>query len=708
VKKKRRLLQTYAAFALLIIAPKNTSAQEEQTTKLNEVDVIGTLDIARNQIVPSLGATKYEISDTQINTQSEGANAPFNEVLLRAPGVAQDSFGQVHVRGEHANLQYRINGVLLPEGLSGFGQELDTRFVDSISLMTGALPAQFGYQTAGVVDIRTKSGIFDPGGSASLYGGSFDTVRPSLEYGGSSGRLNYYVDANYLQNNLGIENPTSYYDAIHDRSEQYRSFGYLSYILDSTSRLSFILSSSGGWFEIPNTPGLTTKFTLNGVPSFDSSALNENQRELNDYLILAYQKSHGNFDMQLSAFVRYSGIAFVPDSAGDLVFNGVASNVNRQLYANGAELDASYHLGEHHTLRFGSIFTAQSAWVDTSTSVFPMGSNGNQSSSVPFSIIDNSQKWGFIYGIYLQDEWKIVDPLVINFGARFDGINAFANEYQVSPRVNVTYTPWAQTRLHAGYARYFTPPPLELVDNQSVQKFNNTTNASAVTQSSPVLSERAHYFDAGVTQEIVSGLQVGVDGYYKMATNQLDEGQFGTALIFSPFNYESGQIYGVEATATFKIAGFSSYGNFAFSRAMGKNIVSGQFLFAQDELDYIASNWVFLDHDQRYTASAGASYAFDDGTTFFSDIIVGSGLRSGFANTQELPAHYSWNIGFAHDVQLKKVGVLTARIDLINLTDQVYQLRNGTGIGVGAPQYGQRRSFFATLTFSPKEARSHD
>ncbi len=708
MKKKRRLLQTYAAFALLIIAPKNTSAQEEQTTKLNEVDVIGTLDIARNQIVPSLGATKYEISDTQINTQSEGANAPFNEVLLRAPGVAQDSFGQVHVRGEHANLQYRINGVLLPEGLSGFGQELDTRFVDSISLMTGALPAQFGYQTAGVVDIRTKSGIFDPGGSASLYGGSFDTVRPSLEYGGSSGRLNYYVDANYLQNNLGIENPTSYYDAIHDRSEQYRSFGYLSYILDSTSRLSFILSSSGGWFEIPNTPGLTTKFTLNGVPSFDSSALNENQRELNDYLILAYQKSHGNFDMQLSAFVRYSGIAFVPDSAGDLVFNGVASNVNRQLYANGAELDASYHLGEHHTLRFGSIFTAQSAWVDTSTSVFPMGSNGNQSSSVPFSIIDNSQKWGFIYGIYLQDEWKIVDPLVINFGARFDGINAFANEYQVSPRVNVTYTPWAQTRLHAGYARYFTPPPLELVDNQSVQKFNNTTNASAVTQSSPVLSERAHYFDAGVTQEIVSGLQVGVDGYYKMATNQLDEGQFGTALIFSPFNYESGQIYGVEATATFKIAGFSSYGNFAFSRAMGKNIVSGQFLFAQDELDYIASNWVFLDHDQRYTASAGASYAFDDGTTFFSDIIVGSGLRSGFANTQELPAHYSWNIGFAHDVQLKKVGVLTARIDLINLTDQVYQLRNGTGIGVGAPQYGQRRSFFATLTFSPKEARSHD
>ena len=77
-------------------------------------------------------------------------------MLLQAPGVAQDSFGQVHVRGDHANVQYRINGVELPEGLSVFGQALETRFARSISLITGALPAQYGFQTAGVPTSRPR------------------------------------------------------------------------------------------------------------------------------------------------------------------------------------------------------------------------------------------------------------------------------------------------------------------------------------------------------------------------------------------------------------------------------------------------------------------------------------------------------------------------------------------------------------------------
>ena len=82
--------------------------------------------------------------------------------MLRFPGVAQDSFGQLHVRGEHANLQYRIDDVLLPESIPGFGQELETRFADNISLITGSLPAQFGFRTTGVIDIHTKNGAVFP------------------------------------------------------------------------------------------------------------------------------------------------------------------------------------------------------------------------------------------------------------------------------------------------------------------------------------------------------------------------------------------------------------------------------------------------------------------------------------------------------------------------------------------------------------------
>ena len=157
-----------------------------------DLDVIAQqLDIARNQIQPSLGASVYQFTRPAIENQPQGDNAPMNQVLLQAPGVAQDSFGQLHVRGDHANLQFRLNGVQLPEGINMFGQALETRLAHSIALITGALPAQYGFHTAGIIDIQTKTGTIDPGGSLSLYGGSHGWAQPSFEWGGRVGQLDY-------------------------------------------------------------------------------------------------------------------------------------------------------------------------------------------------------------------------------------------------------------------------------------------------------------------------------------------------------------------------------------------------------------------------------------------------------------------------------------------------------------------------------------
>ncbi|TMJ60512.1 MAG: TonB-dependent receptor, partial [Alphaproteobacteria bacterium] len=83
-----------------------------------DVEVIAKqLDIARQQIEPRLGATVYDFTRPAIETQPQGDNQPLNQLLLQAPGVVQDSFGQIHVRGDHANLQFRLNGVQLPEGI---------------------------------------------------------------------------------------------------------------------------------------------------------------------------------------------------------------------------------------------------------------------------------------------------------------------------------------------------------------------------------------------------------------------------------------------------------------------------------------------------------------------------------------------------------------------------------------------------------------
>ena len=207
----------------------SVAAGATNVANLGNVTVVGQLNQARSQILPNLGATAYTHTVAQIQAQSQGDNAPLNEVILRSPGVVQDSAvnGDLHVRGEHANLQYRINGVLLPEGIAGgFGIELDPRFIQSMQLITGSLPAQYGFRTAGVIDIETKTGDFQNGGEVSAYGGSYNTFNPSFEYGDTQGKWDYYINGSFNQNDLGLENPTSSANAIHDHTDQYRAFLY--------------------------------------------------------------------------------------------------------------------------------------------------------------------------------------------------------------------------------------------------------------------------------------------------------------------------------------------------------------------------------------------------------------------------------------------------------------------------------------------------
>ena len=192
---------------------------------------------------------------------------------------------------------------------------------------------------------------------------------------------------------------------------------------------------------------------------------------------------------------------------------------------------------------------------------------------------------------------------------------------------------------------------------------------------------------------------MGVDGYYKIAHDQLDEGQFGSAVIFSPFNYRVGEVMGVEVTSAYSKDGFSAYTNFGVSRAMGKDIVSGEFQFDPAELAYIHDNWVHLDHDQLLTASAGVSYKIYN-TMVYSDLLFGSGLRDGFANSDHLPSYWTMNVGISHSFDVPHFGKVTARFDIVNLLDKIYELRDGSGIGVGAPQFGARRGFYGSLSMS--------
>jgi outer membrane receptor protein involved in Fe transport len=741
------------AAAAPVVAP--LTPAEQLATKSN------AFDQSRSNLYTTIGTTSDTISHDTIEALPQGTNATVEKVLLQAPGVSQDSAasGLLHVRNDHANVQFRVNGVMLPDGVTGFGSIFDTDFIGNMTLVTGALPAEFGMRTVGLIDITTRADAFNNSGTVSLYGGSRGTIEPSFDYGGTFGSqcpatpaattvgkappssaanwcfpgVQYFFSGRYLQTTEGIENTLPTLNAIHDFSSQEKGFAYMSAFVDPWTRVSLIAGTAVNNFQIPNTPGAALNGTVTppvfGVPTFNSAQLNENQFEQTEYGVLALQRSANGFDGQLSYFTRYNQLHFIPDPVGDLLLNGIASDISRQSYANGIQGDASYVVNAAHTIRAGFTVSAEQAWVDNSSIVQPCTACDGTDSGTPETITDDVSKLAWLAGIYAQDEWKLTNQLTMNAGLRFDQMWQFTDANQLSPRLSFTYKPFEYTTFHAGYARYFTPPVLVEAAPANIALFNGTTGAPASGGTNPVLPERSNYFDAGVDQKIpfkcysagdkdCPTLDLGLDAYYKIAKDLIDNGNFGQALVLSAFNYAQGYVEGIEFSAKYHAGNFQAYANLAVGEERATNVVSNQYLFdnatpladlgGQTELQYVDSHWIYTDHTQIVTGSAGAAYQFCGrpstpgenwwdslcGTKASADMIYGSGLRTGDANIGTEPPYAQFNTSLSHEFAMPDGKPLTVRFDVVNLFDTIYQIRSGTGIGVFAPQYGPRRGYY--------------
>jgi outer membrane receptor for ferrienterochelin and colicins len=704
------MLSVPLAFALSGAVPAALAQVADSSSNPMQTVVITAqhLNEERSHIQTQVGASTYTIDSAAIDAAPGGDNVLMNQVMLQVPDAAQDSFGQLHIRGDHNGLQFRLNGIILPDGISVFGQTLPPRLIESMQMIMGSLPAQYGLRSAGIIDLTTKSGSLDPGGSVTLYGGSHGELEPSFDYGGSSGPYTYFVTGDFLRSDLGIESPDGSSDPLHDHTKQHHGFAYAEDVLDPNDRVSAIIGVSDADFQIPDLHGEQPSLglTVNGQSSYPSEFLNENQREVTQFGILSLQHSSGPLTLQTSVIARNSTLGFIPDPIGDLLYNGISQNASKQDVAYGLQSDGAYKLDDAHTLRAGVYFQYDQLQSDTTSAVLDTDPlTGLPLNEVPVNIAQDSDNSQIIESAYVQDEWHILSVLTMNYGLRFDHYNAFSSGSQASPRVNFVWQPLTATTVHAGYSKYFSPPPFELVGSESLQQFANTTAAPTVLRDDPVKAERSNYYDFGIEQTVSKAFTVGLDSYFKQATDLVDEGQFGAPIILTPFNYAHGQVYGEELTASYHQGGLSAYANLASQRAIGKDIVSSQFNFDAQELAYIADHYIHLDHEQQVTASGGVSYVHS-GTRVSADMLLGSGLRSDLVlpdgssipNGDHLPYYTQVNLGVEHDFERQGVAGLTARIDVINLLDKIYEIRNGTGVGVGAPQFGPRRGLFLGLT----------
>lgn len=681
------------------------AATAPKAINLSRIMVSGKLNTSHQLLFPSIGASVYAFTPKTLKILPLGHDTSMQQVLTQAPGVNQDSFDQIHIRGNMANVQYRLNGIYLPAQLTGFGSALSPRFARNVTLLTGALPAEYGFDTSGIVNVTTPNGGESPGGSISLRGGSHDTWQPSANWGGSAGRFGWYVTGSYLRTNLGISSPTAASTPLHDFSHQAKGFGYFTYLLNDNNRLLLTLGDSVSHFQIPNNPGQPAQYGYDGhtpqqlTTLYPSANLDENQRESNRFELFALQGDQGAFNYQFSLFNRLSDVNYYPDPIGDLVYDGISPAIYRSNMENGVQADIGDVLNASHTLRFGFIASRQSVANDNTSAVFPADSQGSQTSDVPFTIVDNYHNLGWLYGLYLQDEWSLSPALTLNYGARADEMDYFGKHGQISPRINAVYKLGEDTTFHAGYARYFTPPSLETIPLVNLEAFRNTTGALPTDVNATPLPQRADYFDAGVQQRFGPHWQAGLDTYAESLTDVLDLGQFGQALVYSDFNYAKGRIHGFELTGSFTDGNWSAYGNLTYLSAEAKNVVTGQYNFDPNELAYIKDHYIRVDHAQKWTLTAGASYLWA-GTLLSTNVTYGSGYPTGFANLETLPAYVTVDAAVSHGWRLPGIGALETRLSVVNVFDRVYEIRDGAGVGAGAPQYLQRRSLYLTLSKS--------
>jgi outer membrane receptor protein involved in Fe transport len=519
-----------------------------------------------------------------------------------------------------------------------------------------------------------------------------------VTYGGCSGKLSYYLSGFYLNSALGAQSPTPTPTPEHDVTNQGQGFGYLSYFLNPTTRLSLIAGTAINAYQIPGQPDLPVAFPISGVTNYPNSAnTSATELEQNYYGILALQGTRGKLDYQLAYFSRYYSLKYDPDPIADLAYNGIADKVYHTGFINGLQEDTSYRLNQQHTLQGGFYVSGETLEEDNHASVLPVNSEG-VAGTVPESVVDNFNGMALVLGAYLQDQWRPIEKLELTIGARFDAMDYFGWQTQFSPRLGAVYKLTPTTALNAGYARYFQVPPFESVLLETVSKFANTTGASDVTSGNDKIhAEDDQYFDAGITQQLPFGISGSLEGFFMWANNKLDLAQFGSTYIFAPLQYKFGRLWGCDLSFVKNTGPFSAYFNFSYATAEAKDIVGGQFLADdQAEVGYVARHWIYLDDDQELVGSAGVSYKLW-GFSLMMDGFWGNGYHYGFANLETQDPYVQVNVAIGHNLRLPKIGDVEGRISMINVFDHVYFIREGSGIGVFSPAYGQRRALYFTI-----------
>jgi len=549
-------------------------------------------------------------------------------------GAARAPTGEVHIRGQHAEYTYYIDGVPVPPGISGSLNELfDPSIAEQIDFQTGSWDAEYGGRNVAVINVTTQipSGGFH--GSLSSYAGNYGADGQTLTASTNSGKLGFFLSGTRTETDMRrepvvalgdtdatgqITNVTGFRNYSNYGQDVY-GFGKMQYAPSGHDIMSLDANWSTSHFQTP----------------FDSSAgvIHDWEGDLNDFVNFGWQHStssgpNAGTELFASAFYRHGSLTYTPGAndtptfsfAPDTTLYNISEARNFDIY--GIKADYTLRLSEQLSFKVGTLSTITRGHEDFHA--FNAGNPNGPTSDSPLT--------GSDVGVYGQTVLQPTDQWQLRLGLRYDAhyyptsATDHASADQLSPRARLSYFPSPQTSVWVYYGRQFIPTNIE--DLRAI-----TSASQGGVVSAPTLPERDDFYEVGATHRFPAGVVLKLSGYHKKSSPGTDDTQVPGTSITTDVNIAQIRVTGLEAAVEVRPSGpLSGFLNLALCHAYGYGAVTGGFFTAAPP-----SQTFDLDHDQRLSATAGLTFGAK-GWLLDATGIYGSGLKNGMVpNDPSLP-----------------------------------------------------------------------
>jgi outer membrane receptor protein involved in Fe transport len=611
-----------------------------------EVEV-RSADISMSETASSLLLTHSELSALP---EPQKRDIP-TLALHTFPGATLSHDNFVHVRGNEVSLQEFINGVsFLENPQEQFSPGLSPEMFETVDLISGMFPAEFGNRFGGVVDVTTRSGFdLNRHGSVEVGGGAFKTKDATVEYGGTAGKFGYYFFGNGFTTDWYLNPPEP--EQLHDYGFGLRGAGQFDYRLKDDA-FSLFLDGGGTNFEIPN------------LAEDQDVGRNSARRLRSQTSILNWQHSFSPVTMvSTSVYERTLEDRLVPTTDPITPFG----DGRRQSLTGGIKSDLVFLRGKHlwkagvdlTRLRLRERF----AFDPRETPLPP-------EDPPPFNFRHDIV--GGQASLYLQDHISLTPNLSADVGARYDYFDLTRTFAQVSPRAALAYhIPSSRSTIHFAYNRFFSPPPLEFVQ---LANFFGTSAPEPDDRVGTVKAFRQHYFEAGLNQELHPKLAFELTGFYHRGTTPFEYREISVTHLFLPINSARSHSYGVDVGLTLKQLekiGITAQLRYAYQRTFFFSPLSGGFAIGEE----IEPGEKFLPaFDEPHSGTASIFYR-----NKWHNLFTGVGLRYGSGTAAEdgavrLLDHQTTNLTAGFTLWQKEAHRAVFEFDLANITDSRYQI----------------------------------